>query len=257
MDLDNLLEQHLIAVPKKEQAMAWLIERGPLVVEPPLPSWILENLVADRRIMRLRRGAYLVPEVSWGLPSLPRTMNLLDPDGYVSGHGALTAQGLNDQDIARWWAVGSRRQADISYGLYAAHFVFSPESAISGQRYDVMYEGDHTSMATPTQAFIDEARLMPFGFDWVETGRVLRNAVEVGATDERQIQQALSTQPSLAATRRLGLLLEIVRGTPDTDLLDVARRNLTLSRITGEQEIDSTWRITLPVNKEQIRRGMK
>lgn len=257
MNLDNLHERHLIAVQKTEQAMAWMVEHGPLVVDPGLPTWITESLVDARRVMRLRRGVYLAPDAEGRLPSLPRAMSLLDPSGYVSGHGALAAQGLTDQDVAVWWAAGSRRQADIAYGLYRAHFVLSPQSARQGQRQVVAYEGDQISMATPSQALVDEARLMPFGFDWVETGRILRNAVDLAQTDEKQVLGLLAAQPSLAATRRLGVLFEIVRGEPDPRFLEAARRNLTVSRISGEEQMDPVWRITLPVDKKQIRRGMK
>ena len=257
MNLDNLHERHLITVKKTEQAMAWLVEQGPLVQDPPLPTWITESLVASRRIMRLRRGVYLVPEASGRLPSLSRAMNLLDPVGYVSGHGALAAQGLNDQDISHWWAVSGRRQADIAYGPFRAHFVYSPDSAKQGKRHAVLYEAERSQMATPTQALFDEARLMPFGFDWIETARVLRNAVEAGRTDEGQVLRLAKQTPSLAAVRRLGLLFEIVRGKPDEMLLAAARRNLTVSRVAGDETVDPTWRITLPFGRDRIIRGMK
>jgi Transcriptional regulatory protein, C terminal len=156
-DLGRLHGRDLIAVDKTEQAMAWLISQGPVVEHPPLPAWITKKLVAARRIMRLRRDAYLVPDASGRLPSLPRAMNLLDPSCYVSGHGALAAQGLNDQDIAVWWSVGNRRQADISYGLFRAHFVVSPESAKHGEYHVVTSDGDRVKMATPAQALVDEA----------------------------------------------------------------------------------------------------
>jgi hypothetical protein len=257
MSLDNLHERQVISIAKTEQAMGWLVAHGPLVVEPPLPAWITDRLVTAQRVMRLRRGVFLVPGDDGRLPSLPRAMDLLDPAGYVTGHGALAAQGLNDQDVSHWWAAAGRRQADISYGLYRAHFVFSPESARVGQRHVVPYEGDRVRMATPTQALVDEARLIPFGFDWVETGRVLRNAVETGRTAETGVLELLSAQPSMAATRRLGLLFELVRGSPDPRLLAAARRNLTVSRIVGDEGIDETWRITLPHDRARIARGMK
>ncbi len=257
MSLDSLHERQMISVAKTEQAMGWLVEHGPLVVDPPLPPWITDRLVTGQRVMRLRRGVFLVPDAEGRLPSLPKAIELLDPAGYVSGHGALAAHGLNDQDISHWWAVASRRQADISYGLYRAHFVYSPESARAGQRHVVRFEHDRVRMATPTQALVDEARLMPFGFDWVETGRVLRNAVETGRTDEGAVLERLSVQPSLAATRRLGLLFALVRGAPDQRLLAAARRTPTISRIAGDKGIDETWRISLPHDRARIARGMK
>lgn len=237
--------------------MAWLVEHAPLLIDPPLATWITERLVEAQRIMRLRRGVYLVPDHDGRLPSLARAMNLLEPDGYISGHAALSAQGLNDQDVSHWWAVGTRRQADITYGRYLGHFVFSPASARTGLREAVRVEGEPVTMATATQALVDEARLMPFGFDWIETARVLRNAAETGRTDEVRVLRVLERQPSLAALRRLGLLFELVRGAPDAHLLGEARHNLTLSRITGDSHVDPTWRITLPFDRSQISRAMK
>lgn len=255
-DLGRLHGRDLIAVDKTEQAMAWLISQGPVVEHPPLPAWITKKLVAARRIMRLRRDAYLVPDASGRLPSLPRAMNLLDPSCYVSGHGALAAQGLNDQDIAVWWSVGNRRHADISYGLFRAHFVVSPESAKHGEYHVVTSDGDRVRMATPAQALVDEARLMPLGFDWIETARVLRNAVDAGQVDETELLRLLAKQPSLTATRRLGLLFDIVRGAPDQGLLAAARRNLTLTRGAGDRFVDQGWRIALPVERQRIKRGL-
>jgi predicted transcriptional regulator of viral defense system len=257
MDLHNLHERQIIAVAKTEQAMAWLVANGPLVVDPPLPNWLMKSLERSRRVMRLRRGIYLVPKPDGRLPSLPRAMNMLDEDGYVTGHGALAAQGLNDQDVSRWWAVGSRRQSDIVYGLYRAHFVFSPEAAVGGERAMVSFEGEQVRMATATQALVDEARLMPFGFDWVETARVLSNAVAVDRTDEERVIRVLRKQPSLAATRRLGLLFELVRGEPHKGLLELARRSDTISRVSDGRVTDPPWRIGLPFGRDHIRRAMK
>jgi predicted transcriptional regulator of viral defense system len=255
--LDNLHERNLIAVPKTEQAMVWLVENGPLLVDPPIPGWIMERLVEGGRVMRLRRGVYLAPDQSGRLPSFARTMSLLDPGGYVTGHAALAAQGLNDQDISHWWAVGSRRQADIAYGLYRGHFVCSPASARLGKRHQVLVGVERVGMATPTQALVDEARLMPFGFDWIETARVLRNTVETGRTDEDRVLRALRSQPSLAATRRLGLLFEIVRGAPDERFVVAARRTLAPSMVKGSDQLDAKWRIALPFDLARIQRAIR
>jgi predicted transcriptional regulator of viral defense system len=257
MLLDNLHERNLIAVPKMEQAMAWLVEHGPLLTDPPIPGWIMERLVESGRVMRLRRGVYLVPDQFGKLPSFARAISQLDPAGYITGHAALATQGLNDQDVPQWWAVGSHRQGDIVYGLYRGHFVLSPLSARLGKRHLVRVEGDRVSMATPTQALVDEARLMPFGFDWIETARVLRNAVETGQTDEDRALRALRAQPSLAATRRLGLLFEIVRGEPDERFVAAARRTLAPSVVMGSNHLDARWRVALPFDPLRIRRAIK
>jgi hypothetical protein len=86
---------------------------------------------------------------------------------------------------------------------------------------------------------------------------VLRNAVEAGRTDEWQAIRLLQEQPSLAATRRLGLLFELVRGTPHPEMLRIARLSATVSKVADGREVDPTWRITLPFGRDRIRRAMK
>lgn len=257
MDISILHERRIIALDKTEQAMAWLVQNGPVVADPPVPLWILKALVGDRRILRLRRGLVLAPRSDGRLPSFPATINLVEPTGYVTGHGALVAHGLNDQDVSHWWSLATRRQSDIRYGRYRAHFTLSSERARTGQRTKVQVEGDKVVVATVAQAFIDELTFMPFGLDWVETARVLRNAVEAGRTNERDVLNLIRHRPSIAVTRRAGLLFELVRGRPDPELLAAARANDDITRVVGSGFTDRTWRLTLPFPRERILRGLR
>ena len=116
MTSQNLYESGLIVSPKLEQAMAWLVENGPLHVEPKLPNWILKALVNDGRIARLRRGAYLAPTPEGRMLSLPAVATELAPKGYLSFYGALVRHGLTDQDTTRWGFVTGSRQAPVRLG---------------------------------------------------------------------------------------------------------------------------------------------
>lgn len=257
MNLSILHDRRIIALDKTEQAMAWLVQNGPLVADPPLPLWVLKALVADRRILRLRRGLFLAPRDDGRLPSFPAAINSVEPAGYITGHGALVAHGLNDQDVSHWWSLATRRQSDIRYGRFRAHFTLSPERARTGQRTTVQVEGDNVTVATVAQAFVDELTFMPFGLDWVEIARVLRNAVEANRTNEREMLSLIRERPSVAVTRRAGLLFELVRGRPDPELLAAARANDDITRVVGSGVTDRTWRLTLPFPRERILRGLR
>lgn len=257
MNLSILYENRIIAVAKTEQGLAWLIEYGPVVADPPLPTWMLKALVADRRILRLRRGLFLAPTREGRLPSFPATINAVDPAGYITGHGALSIHGLNDQDVSHWWSITSRRRSDIRYGPYRAHFTLSPVQARQGHRTLLQVDGEAVTLATVTQAFVDEFRFMPYGLDWIETARVLRNALETQKTDEHEVVRLLGPRPSIAVARRAGLLFEMVRSEPNPELLSIARKNDDITRLAGATVTDKTWRLTLPFPRERILRAIR
>jgi predicted transcriptional regulator of viral defense system len=247
----------MITIAQTEQAMAWLISHGPLIASPPLPIAPLRALVAGGRILRLRRGLYLAPDRSNRLPRLPETINLVDPDGYISGHGALMLHGLNDQDISRWYSVTTKRGPDIGYGLFKVHFVTSPGQVAASTTVQLRVDGKRVRLASVAQAFVDEVLLMPWGLDLPETAKVLRTAIEGGATTEPELVQLLKRRPSVAAARRLGLLLEVISTRPNADLLSMARSNRGLTRLPGNDVYDSTWRLYLPRPRAEIRRGSR
>lgn len=257
MDLTFLHNSRLISVAKTEQALAWLIEHGPVIDDPELPPWILRSLVADRRILRLQRSLYLVPDRQGRLLSLPAAVNAVEPGSYITGHGALSLHGLNDQDISHWWAVSPHRRSDIRYGRFRAHFVLSPAHARTAARTEVWAEGDKVTIATVAQAFADELRFMPYRLDWVETARVLRNARDAGKVTERQIVAALGPRPPIALARRAGLLLALAGARPNKQLLALARKNDDVTRLAGGSVVDREWRLTLPVPREQIVRAIQ
>jgi predicted transcriptional regulator of viral defense system len=246
MDLTNLYERNIIAVPQQEQALAWLIENGPLVEEPPLPMTVLRNLVRRERVLRLRRGLYLAPTAEGRLPSLPRTINSVDPDGYISGHGALSLHDLTDQDIVRWYSVSAGRHADITYGPYSAHFVLSPRRRGHASTTTVLVRDEPVVVASAARAFVDEVTLMPFGVDYAETTRILRYAVDTRAATPDELVAELELTPSIAAARRLGFLLELATGHADARLLELAHSTSGMTRVDADPVAAYPWRLYLP-----------
>ncbi len=257
MDINTLYEHRLIALPQKEQGLAWLIEHGPVVRTPPLPMAVLRSLVADKRILRLRKGLYLVPTAQGHLLSLPGAINRVDSSGYISGHGALMLHGLNDQDISHWYSITAQRQADIAYGAFRVHFVVSPEQTSHAARTTLSVRGEQVVVATIAQAFVDEVRFMPYRLDYAETARVLRNAFEAGKVTERDLVTALRKRPSVAAARRLGFLLELVRARANADLLALARSQDGVTRLAGDSIQNTTWRLFLPRPPDSILRASR
>ena len=218
----------------------------------------LRSLADDERVLRLRKGLYLAPMVTGRLPSLPRAINLADPEGYISGHGALMLHGLDDQDISRWYSVTSRRQADMSYGRQGVHFVLSPTAAISGERTTLPLRGEQIVLATAAQAIVDEVRFMPYSLDYAAIARVLRSAIEVSRIEAHDLRASLGARPSVAATRRLGFLLELVQGKPDAELLAIARSQTGWTKTAGSDAAkDDTWRLFLPLERDLILRASR
>src|SRR6266516_1172321 len=121
--VDNVYESGLLRPAKIEQAMAWLIEHGPLLEEPPLPWWMLRDLVRAGRIARVRRGLYLVPRPHGEMLPLPAIATELEPRGYLSFYGALVHYGLTDQDTATWQYVSPKRARALRLGGRRLDFV--------------------------------------------------------------------------------------------------------------------------------------
>jgi predicted transcriptional regulator of viral defense system len=256
MDINSLHKNNMIAIPQKEQGLAWLMANGPLLENPPLPMIMLRGLVADRRVLRLRRGLYLAPTPSGRLPSLPRAINLADPTGYISGHGALMLHNLNDQDIARWYSVSAHRQGDFQYGESLVHFVLSPSRTKVGLT-TVEVRGESVRLATIARALIDELDLMPFGLNLPETTRILRLAVLSGRATEQSLINELRKTPSVAAGRRLGFLLELITGHQNPSLLALAHSKSGVTRQAGGICVEPQWRLRLPQTRTDILRASR
>jgi hypothetical protein len=165
--------------------------------------------------------------------------------------------GLNDQDIPRWYSITDHRQADIGYGLFRVHFVLSPNQVASAAKTSLAVGGRPLVVATVAQALVDEIQLMPWGLDYAETVRVLRTALETRSTSEEELVETLRHRPSVAAARRLGLLLELVTSRRNPELLDMARSNRGVTRLANDSLLDSTWRLHLPRTRADIVRASR
>jgi hypothetical protein len=112
--------------------------------------------------------------------------------------------------------------------------------------------GRRIRVATPARAFVDEVDLMPFGLDYSETLRILRDALGVGAASERELVAELRKTPSVAAARRLGFLLEMATGAANEDLRAIAHSIGGLTRLRGDDIPEMPWRLYLPATRADI-----
>jgi predicted transcriptional regulator of viral defense system len=256
MNIDFLHETGLIALDKQEQGLVWLIENGPLVENPPLPDWMLKQLVQDERILRLQRDLYLAPTSIGYLPSLSWTISTLNPEGYITGHAALSLRGLNDQDIIDWQVLAAVRRSDFNYGIFHVHFIFSPSQALNGERESLEIGRDQISVASVAQAFVDELRFAGQELNWIETARILQSALRSHKTSTSQFEELLLINPSAALIRRIGFLLTTLGEHPSEKLLVISRGDHHTTVDSNGLYLDSLWRLKLPFSPQEIRRAI-
>ena len=254
MNSQNLLNEGMIRLPIVEQAMAWLIEVGPLVDNPELPPWVLKHLVHQRRIVRLRNGLYLVPDTSMRLPTLQAVVSLLAPHGYIGFYAALTIHALTDQDFAEWIVVTDRHTASIRYGRRSVRFLASPSRMAIAQVTTRTSDGVDVRHATPAQALCETLQMPKFGPDLPELLHCLRAGLETGLISRDTLHEIVEKLGSPLLARRLGLLIELVTGEIDQELLRTSRRSHAMfAAWPGAQDaVDPVWRLVLPETRERI-----
>lgn len=243
-------------MPKLEQAMTWLIEHGPVVVDPPLPQWLLHDLVEGQRIARLRRGVYLVPTPTGQMRSLPAVATQLAPRGYLSFYGALVLDGLTDQDTTRWGFVTDKRQGSLKAGGQELDFVPWRRRLRTAEVNTWQRGSEQIRIASPAQALTDALEAPRYAPSWSELLHVLRNGIARRKfTLGRLRARALATD-SPALARRLGLLLEMETGRIDPALLAISQRSNDWTRLAGlgtkVRVRDSRWRLELPRSREDL-----
>lgn len=256
MSSHNVYESGLVSVPKLEQAMAWLVEYGPLHVEPRLPSWILKALVNDGRIARMRRGVYLAPTRDGRMLSLPAVATLLASKGYLSFYGALVLHGLTDQDTTHWGFVTDKRRGSLKRGQQQLDFVPWPLRLRSAE-IKTSQRGDETvRIATPAQALCDALEAPRYVPSWPELLHVLRTGLATRKFTASGLRARALAINSPALARRLGLLLELETGAVDPALLQVAQRSNDWTRLAGlgtrARVRDARWRVELPRSREDL-----
>ena len=252
----NSQELGLTRTPKIEQAMAWLIEHGPVHINPPLPAWMLHDLVEGKRIANLRRGVYLAPTESGAMWSLPAVTTHLEPSGYLSFYGALVLHGLTDQDTALWGYVLGGRQSSLRYNQQRLDFVPWPRHVRTAET-KLLRRGDEVvRLATPAQAFSDALEAPRYVTSWPELLHVLRTGIALGKLSPAKLRARAIATKSPALARRLGLLLELETGKADPELLALAQRSNNWTRLAGlgsrVAARDPRWRIELPRSREDL-----
>ena len=257
MSLDILHDRNIIALPKKEQGLAWLVQNGPVVADPPLPNWLLKALTDEERVLRVRRGVYVAPTNEGRLPSLPRVLSELADGGYITGYAAFGLHGLNDQEARQWWVVTPNRQSDIRYGQREVHFVSSPTQAALGQTVFVSIDGESVRVATPAQALVDEVRYAPFGIDYVALTRVVVRAVTAGRIRAGDVADILEKAPSSSVARRVGFLLELAGADGDLRLQAWANTHRAVTDADRFEVRNSRWHLALPQSPDDIRRAAR
>jgi len=89
MSLNNLIKVGAVALPKVEQAAAWMIGQGPIIEHPELPVWVLRTLVGQNRVARLRRGVDAGAELAKSYPQREAVRFALEklttPDHHAVG----------------------------------------------------------------------------------------------------------------------------------------------------------------------------
>ncbi len=248
MNSNNLEKMGLIYSPKVEQAMAWLVDEGPLHRTPHLPAWMLRNLTTGQRIARLRRGVYLAPQVSGRMPGLLPTAQLLEPAGYISFYSALVEHNLTDQDSALCVMVAPVRQRSVHYGQFRIHFVPWPRRLKSAATLTLRRDNITLRLATPIQALLDSLEAPRFSPSAPEMFRMLRDGLDFKKITLRPLLRQAVGLNSPAVARRLGFLLELATGEVYPELLEISMRSHAWTRFDDAEPRarESRWRLLLP-----------
>jgi predicted transcriptional regulator of viral defense system len=248
-------ESGLTRQPVLEQAMAWLVEHGPVATKPPLPSWALDRLVNNKRILRLRRDVFLAPTPSGRLPPVGAVAALLTPGGYGSFYAAMILHGLTDQDTSRWVVVSDRRQADAHYGDRTIHFVFAPARAASAHVESKDFDGTQGRVATVAQAVADSLAMTSNAPKVRELVGVIRLGLRSGRLNREELMELVLTENSPAVARRAGFLLELVGEKADSRLRAIATRSNDRTQLAPKQPTTAsspTWRLDLPAPESEL-----
>lgn len=258
MSLNNLLKVGLVALPKVEQAAAWMIQQGPVIENPELPTWVLRTLVGQNRVARLRRGVYAVPDAQGRLRLSPFAVGeVVEPGSIVSFHAALAFWNVTDQTPRRIGVVSTKRHSPIAFGPQAVVFL-ARERALRQMECKRRKIGDQTvRVATPAQAFIDALSYPPLAASPAEMLTILVHGLATKILTLTGLRRRALADGSLVVARRLGLLLELATGTTDSELLERARSSHAYSSFDGPEDQQAThavprWLLHTPAAPERM-----
>ncbi len=245
---------------RTDAALRRLIAAGPIVVAPRAEPWVLRQLVRTRRIARLRRGVYLVPDMRGRMLPPAAVAALLAPAGYLSFYGALIVHGLTDQDTAVWAVVTRQRQATARYGRARIEFVVRRASARRPKVQVRRIAGVRARVASAAEAFCDCLEQPRYAPSPGELLRMLRVGLRTRRLSVALLRSRALTRRSPYVASRLGLLLELATGERDRRLYAAARRSHRWRSLLDERAAalrDSRWRVELPASREQLSRAAR
>lgn len=238
--------------------MEWLIDNGPLVAGPPLPSWALERLVKGERILRLRRDVYLAPTMQGRLPSIEAVVGMLAPTGYITAYAAMILHGLTDQDTNRCVVIGGPRQSNARYGHREIRFVWRPSARVAkAHRESRTYDDIPINVATVAQAVVDSLVLPQFAPPVRELVRIIRVGLQSGRLDSKELVDLVLHErfKSAAVARRAGFLIGAAGGGVDHHLAERARRGhdrTVLVPSTPAKAYSAEWHLELPMLESEL-----
>lgn len=244
MSLNNLLKVGAVALPKVEQAAAWMIEQGPILENPRLPAWVLRTLVRQNRVARLRRGVYAVPDAGGALRLSPLAVGqVVEPGSIVSFQGALAFWNVTDQTPRRIGVISKKRHSPVAFGTQQVVFL-ARAHAVKRMKFKLTKIGDLTvRMATPAQAFIDALTYPELAASPAEMLSILVHGLATRIFTPPGLRQRAFADGSLVVARRLGLLLELATGKIDAALLERARSSHAYSNFRGPENEKARHRV--------------
>jgi predicted transcriptional regulator of viral defense system len=258
MSLDKLLKVGAVALPKVEQAAAWMIGQGPIIEHPELPAWVLRTLVGQNRVARLRRGVYAIPDAEGRLRLSPFAVGeVVEPGSVVSFHSALAFWNVTDQTPRRVGVVSKQRHSPVAFGPQTVVFLARPRTLrhMEVKRSKI---GDHTvRIATPAQAFVDALSYPPLAASPAEMLTILAHGLATQIFTSTGLRRRALAGGSLVVARRLGLLLELATGQTDSELLERARSSHAYSSFVGPEDHRAThavprWLLRIPAAPERM-----
>jgi predicted transcriptional regulator of viral defense system len=168
----------------------------------------LRQLARAGRLRRVRRGVYLLvaPTGSTDARVLP-LIDAVTPTPYLITAGrALAEFGLSDQHFFHVVILTSHRLGDWSWQGDDVRYAFVAPERIWGSSTP-----DGPQVALPERAILDCLANPRLGVTLAQTTEALDRAVPDRTSPER-LAQAAERYRSAAAARRLGYLLELLRG---------------------------------------------
>lgn len=258
ISLHDLLKVGAVALPKVEQAAAWMIEEGPIIEHPELPAWVLRTLVGQNRVVRLRRGVYVVPDAQGQLRLSPFAVGeVVEPGSIVSFHAALAFWNMSDQTPRRIGVVSKTRHSPIAFGPQTVVFLARPRALTHMEFKRTKIRDQTVRVATPAQAFIDALSSPPLAASPAEMLTILVHGLATKIVTPTALRRRALADGSLVVARRLGLLLELATGKTDSELLERARSSHAYSTFDGPEDRQAThavprWLLHTPAAPERI-----